>query len=37
MAFGPRLPDGSTTLVLVSDNNFHPFEQTEIVALRLNL
>jgi len=37
MAFGPRLPDGSPTLVLVSDNNFHPFEQTEIVALRLKL
>jgi hypothetical protein len=37
MAFGPRLPDGSPTLVLVSDNNFHPFEQTEIVALRLKM
>jgi len=37
MAFGPRLPDDSPTLVLVSDNNFHPFEQTEIVALRLKL
>jgi len=37
MAFGPRLPDGSPTLVLVSDNNFHLFEQTEIVALRLKM
>jgi hypothetical protein len=37
MAFGPRLPDGSRTLVLVSDNNFHPFERTQIVALRLRL
>jgi hypothetical protein len=37
MAFGPRLPDGSPTLVLVSDNNFNPFEQTEIVALRLEM
>jgi hypothetical protein len=37
MAFGPRLPDGSPTLVLVSDNNFHLFEQTEIVALRLKI
>ncbi|HTG34580.1 MAG TPA: esterase-like activity of phytase family protein [Thermoanaerobaculia bacterium] len=37
MAFGPRLPDGSPTLVLVSDNNFHPFEQTQIVALRLKM
>jgi 3-phytase/alkaline phosphatase D len=37
MAFGPRLPDGSPTLVLVSDNNFLLFQQTQIVALRLNL
>jgi hypothetical protein len=37
MAFGPRLPDGSPTLVLVSDNNFHLFEQTQIVALRLKM
>jgi hypothetical protein len=37
MAFGPRLADGSPTLVLVSDNNFHPFEQTQIVALRLRM
>ncbi|MFL6235781.1 MAG: esterase-like activity of phytase family protein [Thermoanaerobaculia bacterium] len=37
MAFGPRLPDGSRTLVLVSDNNFNPLEKTQIVALRLRL
>lgn len=37
MAFGPRLPDGSPTVVLVSDNNFLPFEQTQIVALRLKM
>ena len=37
MAFGPTLPDGSRTLVLVSDNNFNPFEKTQIVALRLRL
>lgn len=34
MAFGPRLPDGSRTLVLVSDNNFNVFQKTQIVALR---
>jgi hypothetical protein len=34
MAFGPSLPDGSATLVLVSDDNFNPLEKTQIVALR---
>lgn len=28
MAFGPRLPDGRPTLVLVSDDNFSPRQQT---------
>jgi hypothetical protein len=37
MTFGPMLPDGSRTLVLVSDNNFNPLEKTQIVALRLSL
>lgn len=35
MTFGPTLPDGSRTLVLVSDNNFEPLQKTQIVALRL--
>jgi hypothetical protein len=34
MTFGPALPDGSRTLVLVSDNNFELFQRTQIVALR---
>jgi hypothetical protein len=34
MTFGPDLPDGSRTLVLVSDNNFEPLQKTQIVALR---
>ena len=34
MAFGPVLPDGARTLVLVSDNNFEPLQQTQIVVLR---
>jgi hypothetical protein len=37
MTFGPTLPDGSRTLVLVSDNNFDPLQKTQIVALRLRL
>jgi len=36
MTFGPTLPDGSRTLVLVSDNNFLRLQQTQILALRLN-
>ncbi|HEX5716739.1 MAG TPA: esterase-like activity of phytase family protein [Thermoanaerobaculia bacterium] len=36
IAFGPDLPDGDRTLVLVSDDNFQPIQQTQIVALRLH-
>jgi hypothetical protein len=36
MTFGPTLPDGSRTLVLVSDNNFLRLQQTQILALRLS-
>jgi len=36
IAFGPELPDGDRTLVLVSDDNFLPIQQTQIVALRLH-
>lgn len=34
LALGPRLADGSRTLVLVSDNNFGLLQQTQVVALR---
>jgi 3-phytase len=34
LAFGPRLADGSRTLVLISDDNFVFLQQTQIVALR---
>jgi hypothetical protein len=37
LAFGPDLPDGDRTLVVVSDNNFKALlQQTQIVALRLH-
>jgi len=36
IAFGPELPDGDRTLVLVSDDNFLPLLRTRIVALRLH-
>lgn len=36
LAFGPGLPDGDRTLVALSDDNFEPVQQTQIVALRLH-
>ncbi len=37
MSLGPQLPDGRQLLVLVSDNNFNPFQITQFLALALNL
>lgn len=37
MAFGPILPDGRQSLILVSDNNFNPAQTTQIIALALSL
>jgi hypothetical protein len=34
IAFGPTLPDGSATLLLLSDDNFSPSQVTAMVALR---
>jgi hypothetical protein len=37
MTFGPELPGGDRTVVLISDDNFDPLKQfTQIVALRLH-
>lgn len=33
MTFGPDLPDGRRTLILVSDNNFSPAQPTQFLAL----
>ena len=35
MAIGPRLPDGTYSLILVSDNNFQAFQKTQFILLRL--
>lgn len=35
MTFGPLLPDGRQTLVLVSDNNFNESQSTQFIALAL--
>ncbi len=37
MTFGPRLPDGRQTLVIVSDNNFSPAQFTQFVVLALDI
>jgi glycerophosphoryl diester phosphodiesterase len=34
ITFGPRLADGSTTVLLLSDDNFSPSQVTALVALR---
>lgn len=35
LTLGPRLPDGSQSLVVISDNNFEPGRPTQIILLRL--
>ena len=37
MTLGPRLPDGSYALILVSDNNFNPSQTTQFILLSLDL
>jgi hypothetical protein len=35
MCLGPRLADGSRTVILVSDNNFNPQQRTVFLAFKL--
>lgn len=37
MTLGPRLPDGSQSLLLVSDNNFESDRATQLIMLRLQM
>ncbi len=37
MTLGPRLPDGSQSLLLVSDNNFEGDRATQLILLRLQM
>ena len=34
-SFGPNLPDGNRSLVLVSDNNFTPVQVTQFLAFEV--
>lgn len=36
MTFGPILPDGRRSLLLISDNNFNPLQITQILVFALN-
>lgn len=35
VTFGPRLPNGHQTLLFVSDNNFNPLEQTQLLLFEV--
>ena len=37
MTFGPTLPDGRQSLVIVSDNNFSPGQFTQFIVLALDI
>ena len=37
LALGPTLPDGRLPLIVVSDNNFNPDQETQFVLLVLEL
>jgi hypothetical protein len=37
MTIGPRLPDGTQSLVLISDDNFNPLQSTQVLLFRLKV
>ncbi len=37
MTLGPRLPDGSQSLVMISDDNFNPQQVTQLLLFRLKV
>ncbi|AFZ58778.1 esterase-like activity of phytase family protein [Anabaena cylindrica FACHB-243] len=37
LTLGAKLPDGQTSLILVSDNNFNKLQRTQILAFKLKL
>ena len=37
MTFGPPLPDGRQTLVIVSDNNFNAGQFTQFIVLAVDI
>ncbi len=37
LTFGPKLPDGQRSLILVSDNNFNSLQRTKILAFKIKI
>ena len=37
LTFGPELADGSRGLILVSDNNFSPLQETQILGFQIKV
>ena len=37
LAFGPKLPDGSQTLLLVSDDNFSDLQITQFLLFKVKI
>ena len=37
MTFGPKLPDGTQSLIFISDNNFNPEQVTQFLAFSIGL
>jgi hypothetical protein len=37
LTFGPKLPDGQHSLILISDNNFNSLERTQILAFKIKI
>jgi hypothetical protein len=35
MTLGAKLPDGQSSLILISDNNFNGLQKTQILAFKL--
>ena len=36
VTFGPLLPNGKKTLLLVADNNFNPIEQSQVFLFEIS-
>jgi len=37
LTFGPKLPDGQHSLILISDNNFNSLQRTQILAFKVKI
>ncbi|MEA5618057.1 esterase-like activity of phytase family protein [Cronbergia sp. UHCC 0137] len=37
LTFGPKLPDGKQSLILISDNNFNQLQTTQILAFKVKI